>query len=120
MRSVLFFLFKQKTAYVVRISDWSADVCSSDLHVLQMAAIGFHRLAGDALLVDQLVVHPVHETVVPVQHIGETTGHARAKVVSGDRKRVVMGKSVSVRVAIGGRRLHKKKKYAHNHQYQPT
>src|SRR3546814_1843718 len=27
----LLFLFKQKTAYVMRISDWSSDVCSSDL-----------------------------------------------------------------------------------------
>src|SRR3546814_2298027 len=31
-RSTLcFFLFKQKTAYEMRISDWSSDVCSSDL-----------------------------------------------------------------------------------------
>src|SRR3546814_10272100 len=29
--SVSFFFFKQKTAYEVRISDWSSDVCSSDL-----------------------------------------------------------------------------------------
>src|SRR3546814_4350597 len=29
--SVLFFFFKQKTAYELRISDWSSDVCSSDL-----------------------------------------------------------------------------------------
>src|SRR3546814_17222832 len=28
----LFFFFKQKTAYEMRISDWSSDVCSSDLH----------------------------------------------------------------------------------------
>src|SRR3546814_2502583 len=28
---VLFFLFKQKTAYEMRISDWRSDVCSSDL-----------------------------------------------------------------------------------------
>src|SRR3546814_9139380 len=28
----LIFLFKQKTAYELRISDWSSDVCSSDLH----------------------------------------------------------------------------------------
>src|SRR3546814_10785725 len=28
-----FFFFKQKTAYERRISDWSSDVCSSDLHV---------------------------------------------------------------------------------------
>src|SRR3546814_5131458 len=27
----MFFLFKQKTAYEMRISDWSSDVCSSDL-----------------------------------------------------------------------------------------
>src|SRR3546814_6102564 len=30
---VLFFFFKQKTAYEMRISDWSSDVCSSDLRV---------------------------------------------------------------------------------------
>src|SRR3546814_8483071 len=28
---ILFFFFKQKTAYELRISDWSSDVCSSDL-----------------------------------------------------------------------------------------
>src|SRR3546814_7484088 len=31
MFCILFFLFKQKTAYEMRISDWSSDVCSSDL-----------------------------------------------------------------------------------------
>src|SRR3546814_7165156 len=30
---ILFFFFKQKTAYEMRISDWSSDVCSSDLHI---------------------------------------------------------------------------------------
>src|SRR3546814_9995931 len=29
-----FFFFKQKTAYEMRISDWSSDVCSSDLRVV--------------------------------------------------------------------------------------
>src|SRR3546814_9372631 len=29
---MFFFFFKQKTAYEMRISDWSSDVCSSDLH----------------------------------------------------------------------------------------
>src|SRR3546814_5043036 len=29
--SLLFFFFKEKTAYELRISDWSSDVCSSDL-----------------------------------------------------------------------------------------
>src|SRR3546814_3092677 len=32
---VFFFFFKQKTAYEMRISDWSSDVCSSDLGLLQ-------------------------------------------------------------------------------------
>src|SRR3546814_6402255 len=31
MGSLLFFFFKQKTVYEMRISDWSSDVCSSDL-----------------------------------------------------------------------------------------
>src|SRR3546814_9306193 len=31
MLSCVFFFFKQKTAYEMRISDWSSDVCSSDL-----------------------------------------------------------------------------------------
>src|SRR3546814_3774665 len=32
MLCAVFFFFKQKTAYEMRISDWSSDVCSSDLH----------------------------------------------------------------------------------------
>src|SRR3546814_3448447 len=36
-----FFFFKQKTAYEMRISDWSSDVCSSDLGA---GAIGAHAL----------------------------------------------------------------------------
>src|SRR3546814_1379963 len=31
MFCMFFFFFKQKTAYEMRISDWSSDVCSSDL-----------------------------------------------------------------------------------------
>src|SRR3546814_16781508 len=31
-----FFFFKQKTAYEMRISDWSSDVCSSDLNRLRV------------------------------------------------------------------------------------
>src|SRR3546814_6937549 len=34
---VVFFFFKQKTAYEMRISDWSSDVCSSDLDPVGMA-----------------------------------------------------------------------------------
>src|SRR3546814_6176446 len=36
----MFFFFKQKTAYEVRISDWSSDVCSSDLVNLPVIANG--------------------------------------------------------------------------------
>src|SRR3546814_9727721 len=40
----LFFFFKQKTAYELRISDWSSDVCSSDLApVAQTGTLGVRR-----------------------------------------------------------------------------
>src|SRR3546814_8307155 len=35
-----FFFFKQKTAYEMRISDWSSDVCSSDLSAAIVTGIG--------------------------------------------------------------------------------
>src|SRR3546814_15736975 len=38
-----FFFFKQKTAYEMRISDWSSDVCSSDLADLLGEPIDFAR-----------------------------------------------------------------------------
>src|SRR3546814_6105668 len=36
----LFFFFKQKTAYEMRISDWSSDVCSSDLIIVNRSRAG--------------------------------------------------------------------------------
>src|SRR3546814_2536723 len=44
----VFFFFKQKTAYEMRISDWSSDVCSSDLSLsvlenVQMALLSHRR-----------------------------------------------------------------------------
>src|SRR3546814_14825447 len=52
-----FFFFKQKTAYEMRISDWSSDVCSSDLldqdmlarEVVEQAALGDAGGVGDRL-----------------------------------------------------------------------
>src|SRR3546814_3955124 len=41
----MFFFFKQKTAYEMRISDWSSDVCSSDLH-LAARLVGLRRRAS--------------------------------------------------------------------------
>src|SRR3546814_1425163 len=37
------FFFKQKTAYEMRISDWSSDVCSSDLLKLLLDRMSVHR-----------------------------------------------------------------------------
>src|SRR3546814_1381142 len=41
-----FFFFKQKTAYEMRISDWSSDVCSSDLGVAAPVQEQQRLLAG--------------------------------------------------------------------------
>src|SRR3546814_6011293 len=53
MFDVLFFFFKQKTAYEMRISDWSSDVCSSDLarrHVVGAAGYVGFVTTGDLAL----------------------------------------------------------------------
>src|SRR3546814_12447602 len=43
----LFFFFKQKTAYEMRISDWSSDVCSSDLARNALARALFFNQLGE-------------------------------------------------------------------------
>src|SRR3546814_3742307 len=60
-----FFFFKQKTAYEVRISDWSSDVCSSDLlpHVVVEIGLVTHR-EPDA--VDELFLELRFTQSVPV------------------------------------------------------
>src|SRR3546814_15155171 len=107
----------------MRISDWSSDVCSSDLDLLiegmtrslarQDAApiggaiIGMHQAAsafGEPRRpgADR---HHLQPAVVP-----EALDHGAQRVEMGaDRKSVVQGKSVSVRVDLGGRRSIKKK-----------
>src|SRR3546814_2616828 len=40
---MFFFFFKQKTAYEMRISDWSSDVCSSDLAKANVAILFLER-----------------------------------------------------------------------------
>src|SRR3546814_10584580 len=42
-----FFFFKQKTAYEMRISDWSSDVCSSDLFIGSFALAFAWLIAGN-------------------------------------------------------------------------
>src|SRR3546814_5073799 len=70
-----FFLFKQKTAYEMRISDWSSDVCSSDLAVyppdqmMDMPSAGF----GDGLTANRApaaLFHPKpNELLPPLQRV---------------------------------------------------
>src|SRR3546814_7391612 len=55
----VFFFFKQKTAYEMRISDWSSDVCSSDLFVsfvLALLACWIAGAPGFAATVDRIDV----------------------------------------------------------------
>src|SRR3546814_3316680 len=50
---IVFFFFKQKTAYEMRISDWSSDVCSSDL---QSADLGEQQPEANPTLGDHAVL----------------------------------------------------------------
>src|SRR3546814_9570662 len=56
---VLFFFFKQKTAYELRISDWSSDVCSSDLPRLADSLGAMAEVLGDR---DAAVVREISKT----------------------------------------------------------
>src|SRR3546814_2602669 len=78
---ISFFFFKQKTAYEMRISDWSSDVCSSDLAVETVKA-GFVGFAAGAGKRDE---HDLaRELALP---FGEMLflGHRRDDDRSGDR-----------------------------------
>src|SRR3546814_19067342 len=100
---VLSFL-KQKTAYEMRISDWSSDVCSSDL---------LARRDAQPRLDQVQVIHIVDLDAEPVcTHALDPSAAAAATGVLGDhqdRTRVVQGTRGSVRVDLGGRRLITKK-----------
>src|SRR3546814_13623540 len=109
----MFFFFKQKTAYEMRISDWSSDVCSSDL-----PGARWHRGRPVAHRQRGLAAQPAVPGVAQPTLAGATRyrGHAlangrrreharRRDGSQPDRKSVVSGKSVSVRVDLGGRRI---------------
>src|SRR5213596_4339689 len=81
--NLYFFFFKQKSAYEIRQCDWSSDVCSSDLSLPPRSDPGYDAAAAEALLEGANV---------------------------GDRKSVVLGKSVRSCVDLGGRCIIKKKK----------
>src|SRR3546814_16425199 len=79
----------------MRISDWSSDVCSSDLDDLLLARVERVRLAGGIEQHGRILDAVDRQLVLRL--------HRRT-----DRKSVVSGKSVSVRVDLGGRRIIKK------------
>src|SRR3546814_16165184 len=56
MVGYFFFFFKQKTAYEMRISDWSSDVCSSDL--LHAHGVGEHLDVGHLADLHAVGEHP--------------------------------------------------------------
>src|SRR3546814_7419949 len=59
-----FFFFKQKTAYEMRISDWSSDVCSSDLfHVHPVAELFGKGSEVFHLIGIRKIVYPVNEGI---------------------------------------------------------
>src|SRR3546814_13504496 len=59
-----FFFFKQKTAYEMRISDWSSDVCSSDLHENIAATVQVGQAGAAPGKIDR---HVAHEGCPPVR-----------------------------------------------------
>src|SRR3546814_11041816 len=104
---IMFFFFKQKTAYERRISDWSSDVCSSDLITLTRCDQGVDVLIGpvtaDGLgaleaMTDFAVKHGLARLSVDRGYGAELVQIGRASC----RERV------SVRVGLGGRRIIKK------------
>src|SRR3546814_19924120 len=106
----------------MRISDWSSDVCSSDLVCKQ---------ASDLLLDHHSVyIQPINYPTVPrgTERLRSTPSplHSEAdmaQLVAADLKSDVSGKSVSVRLAPGGRRIHKTTNYStltHHNMQTPT
>src|SRR3546814_17615305 len=60
----VFFFFKQKTAYEMRISDWSSDVCSSDLVAAEPDRMTVDRRDHRHLAVHQRADHGLHALAV--------------------------------------------------------
>src|SRR3546814_11449897 len=103
----------------MRISDWSSDVCSSDLLAhgggqaecgqVAGAAPAQLRIVGNLVSRGGLVEQQRFDVqAVMAEHVGE-----RRKRLRVDRKSVVEGKSVSVRVDLGGRRIINQKHNKH-------
>src|SRR3546814_14216412 len=117
---MIFFFFKQKTAYEMRISDWSSDVCSSDLLRQSFedakASTGAEEIesAFDEARRDARSIGAEPDSGSRTVDAGTAPQLRDAPVAAPesyeeDRKSVVSGKGVSVRLDLGGRRLLQKK-----------
>src|SRR3546814_6430677 len=77
------FFCKQKTAYEMRISDWSSDVCSSDLRAPQGIDIVTPIPRGDAAIVQ-------HDAPIGVEQVPDVERNVEIRQPRGrDRKSVV-------------------------------
>src|SRR3546814_16928227 len=103
----------------MRISDWSSDVCSSDLFLYPVhpnpnvkdVAYEFLARLPNFTLCEPLDYAPFIAAMKRAYLILTDSGGVQEEAPAlGDRKSVVSGKSVSVRVDLGGRRIIKKKK----------
>src|SRR3546814_11947216 len=115
---VVFFWFKQKTDYELRISDWSSDVCSSDLgdsRTIYVEACTEKEEEGDFNLKSGTVLVVLHGALdITIEGTNETFKKVSdclvvVETVTIDRKSVVSGQRVSVRVDLGGRSILKYK-----------
>src|SRR3546814_10979800 len=86
----MFFFFKQKTAYEMRISDWSSDVCSSDLQF--GAGIGNFDKDDIAKLTLRKVGDPDRRDIAidvdPFMLFGKITRHRQAPCLRSEERRV--------------------------------
>src|SRR3546814_2679355 len=79
-----FFFFKQKTAYEMRISDWSSDVCSSDLTgelrdaLRDLEDTGLDRDAPTVAVAEGLLMYLRPEAVAALWQ--DVRAHCRARV----------------------------------------
>src|SRR3546814_12052380 len=101
----------------MRISDWSSDVCSSDLRpTLARTSSALARASSSPAL--PKLFHQRRSAIAAMARLSITDSPISTPGVWNlrqiDRKSVVSGKSVSVRVDLGGRR-NIKKKHIHRH-----
>src|SRR3546814_7601492 len=80
----LFFVFKQKTAYEMRISDWSSDVCSSDLvGLLELSSFAKYEVEGPGARawLDRMVANAIPKAVgrMSLAHALNPSGSVRSE-----------------------------------------